>query len=79
MISQLTPCRQDSYAYKCAVWEDTGELDLTEAEKEDGLTPHWFGLKEALEKMKEIQPTTELGKDIQKRDSFLLEEYIKTN
>jgi len=38
----------------------------------------WCPVEEALEKMKGVQPTTELGKFIQERDVFLLEAYLKS-
>lgn len=37
----------------------------------------WCPIEEALEKMKEVKPSSELGEFIQKRDVFLLEAYLK--
>lgn len=62
----------------CTVHKDTGKIELTELEASEGLVHSWCPIKEALEKMVGVKPTTELGEIIQKRDIFLVEAYIKS-
>lgn len=81
-IAQTTEYRgslhQESRAYVCNVQKDTGKVELTELEVAEGLVHFWSPIAEALEKMKIVEPKTELGEFIKKRDVFLLEAYLKT-
>jgi hypothetical protein len=72
-----TAISQESHAYVCTVYKDTGKVELTELEASEGLVHSWCPIEEALEKMKRVKPTTELGEFIQKRDIFLLEAYMR--
>jgi hypothetical protein len=80
MINELTfettSLTQKSHAYVCTVYNDTGKVELTELEAEEGLVHSWCSIDEALEKMRGVELTTELGEFIQKRDVFLLGAYI---
>ena len=67
--------KQESYAYKCSVVHDTGKVALTEGESADGLAHQWCSVQEALRKMNAIEPTSELGKFIKKRDTFIVETF----
>jgi 8-oxo-dGTP diphosphatase len=82
MIAQTTEYRgtlhQESHAYVCIVRNDTGKVELTDLEASEGLAHHWCPIAEALQKMKTIEPTSELGEFIKKRDVFLLETYLQT-
>jgi 8-oxo-dGTP diphosphatase len=82
MIAQTTEYRdtlhQESHAYVCTVRADTGKVELTALETSEGLAHFWCSFAEALQKMKTIEPTTELGEFIKKRDVFLLETYLQT-
>lgn len=81
LIAQTTEYRgslqQESHAYICAVLRDTGKVELTDLEKAEGLAHFWCPVEEALEKMKAVEPTTELGEFIKKRDIFLVEAYLQ--
>jgi hypothetical protein len=81
MINELTfeatSLSQESHAYVCTVYKDTGKVELTELEAEEGLVHSWCSIEEALEKMRGVEPTTELGEFIQKRDVFLLQTFMK--
>lgn len=68
---------QESHAYVCTVREDTGKLGLTDLEMSEGLSHSWCSVGEALHKMRTIEPTSELGEFIKKRDIFLLEAYLE--
>jgi 8-oxo-dGTP diphosphatase len=68
---------QISYCYVADLIDDTGEPELTELEASEGLKHEWTPVGEALQKMRTIQPTTELGKFIQERDLFFIEEFLK--
>jgi len=57
--------------------KDTGVPELTEQEKADGLQHEWISINAALEKMKAIQPTSELGRYIKERDVFFVETFAK--
>jgi len=70
--------QQESHAYVCTVHKDTGKVELAELEASEGLVHLWYPVAEALQKMKAIEPTTELGEFIKKRDIFLLEAYLQT-
>jgi 8-oxo-dGTP diphosphatase len=82
MIAQTTEYRgtlhQESHAYLCTVRNDTGKVELTDLEASEGLAHLWCPISEALQKMKTIEPNTELGEFIKKRDVFLLETYLQT-
>lgn len=82
LVAQTTEYRgtlhQVSHAYICTVHKDTGKLDLTDLEMSEGLSHSWFAIEEALHKMRTIEPTSELGESIKKRDVFLLEAYLES-
>lgn len=69
---------QESHAYVCTVRKDTGKLGLTELERSEGLSHAWCSVEEALHKIRTIDPTSELGEFIKKRDVFLLEAYLES-
>lgn len=71
-----TAFSQENHAYVCNVFKDTSKVELTELEASEGLVHFWCSIEEALKKMKEVEPTTELGEIIQKKDIFLLEAYM---
>jgi hypothetical protein len=73
---ETTSLSQESHAYVCTVFKDTGKVELTELEAEEDLVHSWCSIEEALEKMEGVKPTTELGEFIKKRDIFLLGAYI---
>ncbi|ORY09812.1 NUDIX hydrolase domain-like protein [Clohesyomyces aquaticus] len=64
---------QISYCYIAALDKDTGQPELTHLEKAEGLTHQWTGLDDALRAMREVEPTSELGKFIKERDTFFVE------
>jgi 8-oxo-dGTP diphosphatase len=64
---------QESRAYICTVRKDTGKVELTDLEASEGLVHLWCPVAEALQKMKAVEPTSELGDFIKKRDMFLVE------
>ena len=66
---------QLSYCYTATLVEDTGASELTEMEKDEGLQHEWVFVEAALEKMRSIEPTSELGKYIKDRDIFLVETF----
>jgi 8-oxo-dGTP diphosphatase len=68
---------QISYCYVADLIEDTGLPELTELEKSEGLKHEWVPVEAVLEKMRSVQPTSELGKSIQERDIFFIEEFLK--
>ncbi|KAI9708370.1 MAG: hypothetical protein M1820_004074 [Bogoriella megaspora] len=55
---------QVSYCYVGHLVEDTGKTALTHEEKAEGLQYEWSTIYTALSKMKEIQPSSELGRFI---------------
>jgi len=63
---------QISYCYSGELVEDTGSPELTELEESEGLKHEWASVEEALKKMKDIQPSSELGAFIKERDLYLL-------
>jgi 8-oxo-dGTP pyrophosphatase MutT (NUDIX family) len=69
---------QLSYCYRAHLVEDTGAPDLTEEEVVDGLQHEWVSIKIALDKMKAIEPTSELGRYIKERDIFFVETFIES-
>lgn len=69
--------KQESRAYVCAVERDTGKVELTELEAGEGLVHFWCAVEEAVGVMKGVEPTSELGGMIQRRDVFLVEAYLK--
>jgi 8-oxo-dGTP diphosphatase len=69
---------QESRAYICTVRKDTGKVELTDLEASEGLVHLWCPVAEALQKMKAVEPTSELGDFIKKRDMFLVEAYLQT-
>jgi 8-oxo-dGTP diphosphatase len=81
MIAQTIEYRgtlhQESHAYVCTVRNDTGRVELTDLEASEGLAHLWCSIAEALQKMKDVEPSTELGEFIKKRDVFLLETYLQ--
>lgn len=80
LVAQTTEYRgtlhQESHAYICTVREDTEKVELTELEASEGLAHLWCPVAEALQKMNAVEPTSDLGKFIKKRDIFLLEAYL---
>lgn len=76
MIAQTTEYRgslqQDSHAHVCDVQKDTEKVELTELEASEGLAHSWCPLAEALQKMKTIEPTTELGEFMESGMCFCL-------
>ena len=63
---------QTSYAYAAIAMEDSGEAEVTDEEKDEGLQHEWLALDVAIEKMKGCQPTSQL-ESIKERESFLME------
>jgi 8-oxo-dGTP diphosphatase len=82
LIAQVTEYRgtlhQESHAYVCTVKTDTGKVELTDLEASEGLLHLWCPVDEALQKMNAVEPTSELGEFIKKRDIFLVEAYLQT-
>jgi 8-oxo-dGTP diphosphatase len=78
-IAQVEEWRNDlhqfSYCYEASLVKDTGVLELTEDEVGDGLQHEWASISVALEKMKGVQPTSELGRFIKERDVFFVEAF----
>jgi hypothetical protein len=68
---------QISYCYEAKVLEDTGNVELTEEEAEEGLKHEWCDVGEAVGKLRGAQPTSEMGRFIQERDVFFLEQIAK--
>lgn len=68
---------QISYCYLAQLISKSGKPELTEDEVEDGLVHEWAPVDKALEMMKAIEPTSELGRFIKERDIFLLAEAIE--
>lgn len=68
---------QFSYCYVGKLVDDTGVIELTEEEVEDGLKHEWMSIGTALGKMKSAEPTSELGRYIQERDIFFVETFVK--
>jgi len=66
---------QTSFCYVASLKEDTGNPKLTTLEASEGLTHRWVSLPDALEKMRKMEPTTELGRYIKKRDLFFMESF----
>jgi len=66
---------QISYCYRAKMMEDTGVPELTEEEVADGLRHEWVEVEEAMRKMKECKPTSELGRFIKERDMYFVETY----
>ena len=66
---------QTSFCYVASLQEDTGQPQLTELEASEGLTYSWVSLPDALESMRNTEPTTELGKYIKQRDLFFMESF----
>jgi hypothetical protein len=67
---------QISYCYEAKVVEDTGRVELTEG-VEEGLKHEWCDVGEAMSKLRGAEPTSELGRFIQERDVFFLEQIAK--
>ena len=67
--------RQISYCYRARMLKDTGATELTEEEAADGLRHEWVSVELAMKKMKECQPTSELGEFIRERDHYFVEIY----
>jgi ADP-ribose pyrophosphatase YjhB (NUDIX family) len=66
---------QTSFCYVTSLKEDTGKTQLTEEEAAEGLKHDWVAVQDAMEKMRNIQPTSELGEYIKKRDLFFMESF----
>lgn len=82
LIAHVTEYRgmlkQESRAYICTVRRDTGKLKLTDSEASEGLVHLWCPVAEALQKMRDVVPSNELGEFIKKRDIFLVEAYLQS-
>ncbi len=63
---------QISYGYCADLLDGSGKPNLTEEEVVDGLRSSWVPLEEALGVMTGVEPTSELGRYIKERDSYLL-------
>jgi len=68
---------QISCVYIADVVDASGKPELTEGELIDGFTHEWITPLEALEKIQEAQPTSEMGRFVKERDTYLLNEVIK--
>ena len=69
---------QISFCYRASLTEDTGKIELTADEVEDGLTHEWVDVKKALQSMEKSQPTNELGRFIKQRDMFFVKTFLDT-
>jgi len=68
---------QLSYCYVATLVDDTGAPELTEEEMSDGLQHEWVSVATALERMKAVQPTSELARFIKERDIFFVETFAR--
>jgi 8-oxo-dGTP diphosphatase len=68
---------QISYCYFADALDTTGKPSLTEDELVDGLSHEWMPIQKGIEIMAAVQPTSELGRFIKERDSYLLSEALK--
>jgi 8-oxo-dGTP diphosphatase len=66
---------QTSFCYVTSLKEDTGKPQLTDLEASEGLKHDWVAIQDALEKMRNIEPTSDLGDYIKKRDLFFMETF----
>ena len=64
---------QTSHCFLAWVHKDTGVTALEDDEIKDGLVHEWVSFEVAMERLKNCQPTSELGRFIQERDLFFLE------
>jgi 8-oxo-dGTP diphosphatase len=80
-IAEVEEWRNDlhqiSYCYSGSLVKDTGASELTEEEQMDGLQHEWVAITAALDKMKGVEPNSELGRYIKERDIFFLETFIE--
>ena len=65
--------KQISYCFVADVKDDTGKLNLTKEEKEDGFELKWVSIGDALELMKNDKPRDYLGTYVKARDISILE------
>ena len=68
---------QTSFCYFAMLEKDTGKPDLTELESSEGLTHLWVDVKTAVEKMREVEPTSDLGRYIKERDLSFMEIFLR--
>ncbi|KAI1290976.1 NUDIX hydrolase domain-like protein [Xylaria venustula] len=68
---------QISYAYIADVVNAVGQPELTEEELADGLIHEWVPVRQALDKMSGVEPTSVLGQFIKERDVYILGEAAK--
>ncbi|KAI1183708.1 NUDIX hydrolase domain-like protein [Nemania serpens] len=68
---------QISYVYVADVVDASGRPELTAEELVDGLTHEWVPARQALDKMRAVEPTSDLGRFIKERDVYLLGEVMK--
>jgi len=52
-------------------------VELTELEASEGLVHLWCPVAEALQMMREVEPTSELGEFVKERDGFIVEAYAQ--
>lgn len=63
---------QFSYCYVGKLVEDTGAVELTQEELGNGLRHEWIGVGKVVERMKNVEPTFELGRCIGERDGWIV-------
>jgi 8-oxo-dGTP diphosphatase len=55
--------------------EDTGRPELTDLEASESLSHRWISIEGAIELMRDVEPTLELGQFIKGRDLFFVEKF----
>jgi 8-oxo-dGTP pyrophosphatase MutT (NUDIX family) len=66
---------QISFCYVAKLVEDTEVAELTELEASEGLSHRWVSVDEAIELMRNAEPTSDLGEFIKERDIFFVEKF----
>lgn len=66
---------QISFCYVASLVEDTGLAELMELEVSEGLSHRWVSVGEAIDLMRNTQPTSELGQFVRERDLFFVETF----
>jgi 8-oxo-dGTP pyrophosphatase MutT (NUDIX family) len=66
---------QISHCYEAQLVQDTGNVQMTDEEIQEGLKHQWCSVDEALRKFRSSAPTSELGRFIKERDTFFLEQF----
>lgn len=64
---------QVSYCYCADLLDDSGQPNLTNEELEDGLGHSWMSVEEAKRVMVAAEPTSEFGRSVKERDTWLLD------